>query len=213
MTSRLAIGLLLGLAGVAIVTGWSPNTNIPAEQRILGDILIMFAAASWALSTIIILMLINGFTICEMFNLPMSGTAYRVGSFLPGVTGALGFLFLWGDSESRLALAIPTSVFGLCLLPLAYITFILLMNNRTVLGDNMLRGGKRTAMNIAMGVAFVAASIGGGFAIWSKTKFYFGSGWYGVGAVAVLVVLAIVIRPKPGDGADDAPATQAGEEA
>ena len=30
---------------------------------------------------------------------------------------------------------------------------------------------------------------------------------------AVLVVLAIVIRPKPGDGADDAPATQAGEEA
>jgi drug/metabolite transporter (DMT)-like permease len=51
MTSRLAIGLLLGLAGVAIVTGWSPNTDIPADQRILGDILIMFAAASWALST------------------------------------------------------------------------------------------------------------------------------------------------------------------
>ena len=150
-----------------------------------------------ALSTIIILMLINGFTICEMFNLPMSGMAYRVGSFLPGITGALGFLFLWGDSESRLALAIPTSVFGLCLLPLAYITFILLMNNRTVLGDNMLQGGKRTAMNIAMGVAFVAASIGAGFAIWSKTKFYFGSGWYGVGAVALLVVAAIVIRPIP----------------
>jgi len=142
-----------------------------------------------------------------MFNLPMSGTAYRVGSFLPGITGALGFLFLWGDSESRLALAIPTSVFGLCLLPLAYITFILLMNNRTVLGDNMLQGGKRMAMNIAMGVAFVAASIGAGFAIWSKTKFYFGSGWYGVGAVALLVVAVIVIRPVPEDdpgGAEEA---------
>ena len=151
-----------------------------------------------AISTIIILMLINGFTICEMFNLPMSGTAYRVGSFLPGITGALGFLFLWGDSESRLALAIPTSVFGLCLLPLAYITFILLMNNRKVLGDNMLQGGKRTAMNIAMGVAFMAASIGAGFAIWSKTQFYFGSGWFGVGAVAFLVLLAVVIRPTPG---------------
>ena len=150
-----------------------------------------------AISTIIILMLINGFTICEMFSLPMSGTAYRVGSFLPGITGALGFLFLWGDSESRLALAIPTSVFGLCLLPLAYITFILLMNNRTVLGDNMLKGGKRIAMNIAMGVAFVAASIGAGSAIWSKTEFYFGSGWVGVGAVALLVVLALVIRPNP----------------
>ncbi|MFP6631981.1 MAG: divalent metal cation transporter [Planctomycetota bacterium] len=165
-----------------------------------------------AISTIIILMLINGFTICEMFNLPMSGTAYRVGSFLPGVTGALGFLFLWGDSESRLALAIPTSVFGLCLLPLAYITFILLMNNKKVLGDNMLQGGKRTAMNIAMGVAFVAASIGAGFAIWSKTEFYFGSGWYGVAAVAVLIVLALVIRPKAGDAAEEVVAEDPPEE-
>ena len=163
-----------------------------------------------AISTIIILMLINGFTICEMFNLPMSGSAYRVGSFLPGITGALGFLFLWGDSESRLALAIPTSVFGLCLLPLAYITFILLMNNRTVLGDNMLQGGKRMAMNIAMGVAFVAASIGAGFAIWSKTAFYFGSGWYGVGAVALLVVAAVVIRPLPEAEEAAAPGDDAG---
>ncbi len=165
-----------------------------------------------AISTIIILMLINGFTICEMFNLPMSGTAYRVGSFLPGVTGALGFLFLWGDSESRLALAIPTSVFGLCLLPLAYITFILLMNNKKVLGDNMLQGGKRIAMNIAMGVAFMAASIGAGFAIWSKTEFYFGSGWYGVAAVAVLIALALVIRPKAGDAVEDAEAEEVAAE-
>ncbi len=165
-----------------------------------------------ALSTIIILMLINGFTICEMFNLPMSGTAYRVGSFLPGVTGALGFLFLWGDSESRLALAIPTSVFGLCLLPLAYITFILLMNNKKVLGDNMLQGGKRTAMNIAMGVAFMAASIGAGFAIWSKTEFYFGSGWYGVAAVAVLIALAFVFRPKAGDAVEDGKAEEVAAE-
>ena len=144
-----------------------------------------------AISTIIILMLINGFTFCEMFNLPMSGRAYRVGSLLPGITGALGFLFLWGDSGARFWLAVPTSVFGFCLLPLAYITFILLMNNKNVLGDNMLRGGKRTAMNIAMGVAFLAASIGAGYAIWNKLQ------WWGVGIVGALVVLALVIRPKP----------------
>ena len=151
-----------------------------------------------AISTIIILMLINGFTICEMFNLPMSGTAYRVGSFLPGITGALGFLFLWGDSGARFWLAVPTSVFGFCLLPLAYITFILLMNNRKVLGDNMLEGGKRAAMNIAMGIAFLAAAIGAGYAIWNKLQ------WWGVAIVAVLVVLALVIRPMPGAGAGDA---------
>ena len=151
-----------------------------------------------AISTIIILMLINGFTICEMFNLPMSGTAYRIGSFLPGITGALGFLFLWGDSGARFWLAVPTSVFGFCLLPLAYITFILLMNNRKVLGDNMLEGGKRAAMNIAMGIAFLAAAMGAGYAIWNKLQ------WWGVAIVAVLVVLALVIRPMPGAGAGDA---------
>jgi drug/metabolite transporter (DMT)-like permease len=53
MTSRLGIGLLVGLAGVAIVTGWSPNTDLPAEQRMFGDFLIMCAAASWAYSTIV----------------------------------------------------------------------------------------------------------------------------------------------------------------
>ena len=72
-------------------------------------------------------------------------------------------------------------------------------------------------MNIAMGVAFMAASIGAGFAIWSKTEFYFGSGWYGVAAVAVLIALALVIRPKAGDAVEDAeaedPPEEPGEEA
>ena len=155
-----------------------------------------------AISTIIILMLINGFTICEMFNLPMSGTAYRVGSFLPGITGAFGFLFLWSNSEAKFWLAVPTSIFGYCLLPLAYITFILLMNNRKVLGDNMLQGGKRLAMNLAMGVAFTVASVGAGYAIWTKQQ------WKGVAVVAALIVLALVIRPKAGDAVEDAEAEE-----
>ena len=159
-----------------------------------------------AISTIIILMLINGFTICEMFNLPMSGTAYRVGSFLPGITGAFGFLFLWSNSEAKFWLAVPTSIFGYCLLPLAYITFILLMNNRKVLGDNMLQGGKRLAMNLAMGVAFTVASVGAGYAIWTKQQ------WKGVAVVAVLIVLALVIRPKAGDAVEDAEAEEGAAE-
>lgn len=51
MTRRLALGLAIGAAGVAVVTGWSPNTDIPTDERILGDVLIMFAAMSWATST------------------------------------------------------------------------------------------------------------------------------------------------------------------
>ena len=51
MTLRLAGGLAIGATGVAIVTGWSPNVDIPTATRIVGDVLIMFAAASWATST------------------------------------------------------------------------------------------------------------------------------------------------------------------
>ena len=72
------------------------------------------------------------------------------------------------------------------------------MNNREVLGDNMLQGGKRMAMNIAMGIAFLAAAMGAGYAIWNKLQ------WWGVAIGAVLVVLALVIRPMPGAGAGDA---------
>lgn len=51
ISARLLIGLLVGLFGVVVVTGWSPNNNIPFNVRLVGDLLIMCAAASWAVST------------------------------------------------------------------------------------------------------------------------------------------------------------------
>ncbi len=51
MTRRLVLGLAIGAAGVAVVTGWSPNQSIELADRITGDILIMLAALSWATST------------------------------------------------------------------------------------------------------------------------------------------------------------------
>lgn len=147
-----------------------------------------------AISTIIILMLINGFTICEMLGLPSEGLLHRFGCILPGITGAIGFLWLWGDTEARFWLAVPTSVFGMVLLPIAYITFFLMMNNRGLLGDNLPRGGKRVAVNVTMLIALLAASVGAGWSIWSK------AGWVGVGLVAAFVALAVVVhlaRSKP----------------
>ena len=47
-----------------------------------------------AISTIIILMLINGFVTTEMLGAEIGGIKHKIGSILPGVTGALGFLFL-----------------------------------------------------------------------------------------------------------------------
>ena len=53
------------------------------------------------------------------------------GRLIAGVIGAFG-PYLW-SGKAQFYLAVPTSVFGLSLLPFAYITFFLLMNQRSLL--------------------------------------------------------------------------------
>ena len=48
ISARMSFGLLIGIAGVAVVVGWSPNSGIPIEHRIIGDLMILLAALSWA---------------------------------------------------------------------------------------------------------------------------------------------------------------------
>ena len=48
LSSRMVLGLVVGLAGVATVVGWSPNTDIPFEHRLIGDVMIGLAALTWA---------------------------------------------------------------------------------------------------------------------------------------------------------------------
>ncbi len=52
MTKRLGAGLIIALSGVTILFIYSPNVDIPVTERILGDVLIIFAAGAWASSTI-----------------------------------------------------------------------------------------------------------------------------------------------------------------
>ena len=140
-----------------------------------------------AISTIIILMLINGFCITEAIGVEMGGTAHKIGSLLPGVTGALGSILLWGTG-AQFWLAVPPSVFGMVLLPVAYFTFICMMNSKSMLGDALPKGGKRGALNLAMGVALVASLIGALWSIWSKLQ------WLGIGIFAGFILLVCLGR-------------------
>ena len=147
-----------------------------------------------AVSTIIILMLINGFTLCEALGVEPKGMMHRVGSMLPGITGSLGFLLLWGDANARFWLAVPTSIFGMVLLPIAYITFFLMMNSKSLLKDSLPTGRKRVALNAAMLVAITAAATGSLYAIYSKTGM---KGMIGLGAFIALVIVVHFVRKKP----------------
>ena len=182
------------------------NTLEKLTGRTVAHVVFGIGVVGMAFSTIIILMLINGFTVCEMIGIPASGIQHRIWSLLPGITGALGFLFLWGDGKARFWLAVPTSVFGMVLLPIAYLTFFLMMNNRRMLGEHLPQGGRRNLVNAAMCVALAAATVGAGWSIWSKTQ------WYGVGGVVVFLLLAGVVHVVRGGNSGGGVSVPSGSE-
>jgi hypothetical protein len=159
-------------------------------QRVFG-----LGVLGMAVSTIIILMLINGFCVTEMLGAPPGGMLHRVGALLPGITGSLGFLYLWNNAAAKFWLAVPTSNFGMALLPIAYVTFFAMMNSRGLLGDAMPTGGRRLAFNLAMLLAIAVSTLGAGLSIWMNV------GWYGAAAAAAFIALVAVVgllRPRPG---------------
>ncbi|WP_146399411.1 divalent metal cation transporter [Pseudobythopirellula maris] len=136
------------------------------------------------LSTISVLMLMSGFALTEMLGLKQSGWPFRL-CCLASAVGVLG-PFFW--SKAAPALVVPTSVFGLILLPIAYLTFYLLMNQRSLLGEDLPRGGKRVAWNLLMGVSAGVATAASLYMVWLK------AGQNGMIAIGALLALALVVQ-------------------
>ena len=157
-------------------------------SKVLTQTIFGIGVLGMAISTIIILMLINGFVTTEMLGAEIGGMKHKIGSILPGITGALGFLFLWSNADAKFWLAVPTSVFGMVLLPIAYITFFLMINSKSLMGNAIPTGNKRIVLNISMLVALIAATIGAGWSIWSKVQ------WIGIVAVGIFIALAVVVH-------------------
>lgn len=139
-----------------------PNTNQLAESltpifsnpqtanRVFG-----LGALAMGFSTIIILMLINGYAFAEVFGDFQNGHLRAVGALL---AGTMGFCWIWiWSSGSRTWLVMAASAFAAILLPIAYLAFFLLMNNSRLLGDQMPRGRRRWIWNILMSLGVLGA--------------------------------------------------------
>ena len=140
-----------------------------------------------AISSIIILMLINGFVICEILGKEPHGWLYRLGCLIPGI-GVLG-PFFW--KQAAFWLAVPTSIFGMVLLPIAYFTFFFVMNQKSLLGDDMPRGKRRVAWNSLMLIAAGLAAFGSIWSIWSKLHV---TGIYIIVGFIMLALIVHIIR-------------------
>ncbi|UCD28461.1 MAG: divalent metal cation transporter [Planctomycetota bacterium] len=114
-------------------------------------------------SSIVTMMLVSGFTLCEICGGTPDGKAYKIGISIPalGLFGPLifGKLQMW--------LMVPISVFCFFFIPIAYITFFVLMNNKRFLGEDCPRGITRLIWNTGMILAILVVTIGGAYKIYS----------------------------------------------
>ncbi len=108
-------------------------------------------------STIIILMLINGYVFREMLNQPHANGPFVIGCLVAGLSGA-SWVYLWSGG-AKFWLPIIASGFGMMLLPIAYVTFFLMMNSKRILGNDKPRGLSMIMWNVLMLCAVVGASV------------------------------------------------------
>jgi hypothetical protein len=158
----------------------------PFTGNIIAQYVFGIGVVGMTLTSGLLLMLINGFVVSEMFGRPMRGWVYRIGTLMPCI-GLLG-PFVIGTEEAKVWLMIPTSVFALVVLPIAYVTFYLLMNQKSLLGEDMPRGAKRVLWNVLMAIAAGVAAFASFWSLWNK------AGWYGVAVIVAFIALALVVH-------------------
>ncbi|MHC4679388.1 MAG: divalent metal cation transporter [Planctomycetota bacterium] len=175
------------------------NLNLAkALEPLTGEFLAQFVfglgVLGMGISAATMLMTINGLCLCELLNRPLKGWTQRIGSLIVA-PAALAAIF-WTKPAPWLAM--PTSVFCIILLPIAYLAFSLLMNQKTMLGDNMPQGGKRVLWNVLMGIATSIATLVSIWSLWSRL-----GGWsiVVIGVFVGLIVLVHFIRKGRGQTA------------
>lgn len=156
----------------------------PLTGNFLAQFVFGLGVVGMAIGATTVLMTINGLCLCELLNRPLKGWTQRIGSLMVSV-GALGAIF-WKKPAPWLAM--PTSVFCIILLPIAYFAFLLLMNQKSMLGDNMPRGGKRAVWNILMAISVCAATLVSIWSLWSRLK-----SW-SILVIAVFIGLILVVH-------------------
>jgi hypothetical protein len=135
------------------------------ESKAFSHYIFGIGVLGMALSTIIILMTINGHAICEILGKPHSGSTFLGGALLAGL-GVLG-PFFWQDAAFWLA--VPTSILGFTLIPVAYLSFFLLMNNARVLGRERPQGATRIIWNGFMLLSLFVMGTAAMYVAWNKS--------------------------------------------
>ncbi|MFP6616903.1 MAG: divalent metal cation transporter [Candidatus Hydrogenedentota bacterium] len=137
----------------------------PALGDGLGRLIIGGGIVGIGFSTIITHMLALGFIGCEMFGFSHEGRAKWWFSLVPAV-GVFGAIIPF-----PVPLAITASTLAMPLMPITVICFIVLLNKKSYMGDEMPTGGMRVFWNTILSAAVVFMSGAAMFALeanWGK---------------------------------------------
>jgi hypothetical protein len=135
------------------------------ENKTFSHYIFGIGVVGMALSTIIILMTINGHAICEVLGKPHKGPVFLGGAYIAGI-GVLG-PFVWSDAAFWLA--VPTSILGFTLIPVAYLSFFLLLNSKNVLGRERPTGMGRIIWNTGLILSIAIMGTAAFYVAWNKT--------------------------------------------
>jgi manganese transport protein len=135
---------------------------VPVMGANLGRIVFNLGFIAMTCGAISAHMVVCGFTVCEMFKLEYTVKRYRMFTLLP-VIGILGVV-----TTTPLWLPIAASAIAFSMLPIAYLTFLVMNNRRSYLGDAVGHGWKRVTFNVILSIALLMSIIGA--AIQIKTR-------------------------------------------
>ncbi len=160
------------------------NTLTPLTGKTVAQYLFGLGVMGLGLSAATILMSINGLCFCEMLGKAPGGWTQRIGMLMVSV-GAIGAIF-WKQPAPWLAIA--TSAFCSVLLPIAYFTFLIMMNSRSLLGANMPTGGRRVLWNVLMVFATAAGTFVSLWSLWPRI------GWWSLVLIGAFVALSLIVH-------------------
>ena len=150
-----------------------------------------FGVLAMAISTMLVHMMMNGYAISEAFGNPRDKKYYLIGALIPAILGLCSPI-LWKGSI-KTALVIPASVIATIFLPIAYLTFILIINKKSVMGQDIPQ--KRVLVNILMIISTGIAMFASIWAILGKISsggsFERFLGGLGLGLFVVMLVIGI----------------------
>ena len=121
---------------------------------VLSRVIFGLGIVSMAFNAIILHMLVSGFAASEIFGFEAKGWKYKLACLIPSI-GIMGVI-MWKYIGPWIA--VPASAFAGVMLPIAYIGFFILNNNRSYLKENTPKGKQKLIWNIAMIIA-IAISI------------------------------------------------------